>query len=287
MLLTTPESRRWRRWTLAALVVLVGLYIWLSRGKEAHGGSGLGLTLGFASLALILLLLYYGVRKRRYKSTFGRMEVWLQSHVYLGLLSLVVVVLHSGLRFEDPLAVTALVVLAAVVVTGFVGAVLYTTVPRLLTEVESNLTVEEISERLNQIAASMARLAEGKSAPFRRIQKSVLKESIPGRFAGWKVVLSPGLGAKSRRGKGGGSPASPGWEALLSRVEAGEQEDLRRTLVLSRQHKELHQRLVYQQRYKNLLDAWLWLHLPLSLGLLVLVLAHAVAALFFRGLGGS
>ena len=57
--------------------------------------------------------------------------------------------------------------------------------------------------------------------------------------------------------------------------------------MLSRQHKELHLRLIYQQRYRNLLDAWLWLHLPLSLALLVLTLAHGAAALYYRGVPGT
>lgn len=278
MLLTTRESRRWRRWSLVALVVLGGLYVWQARRGFVHGGSPFGLTLGFVAFALLLLLMLYGVRKRRYRSTAGRMEVWLQSHVYLGLLCLAVALLHSGFRFADRVAVAALVAMAAVVLTGLLGAVLYTAVPRLLTEVESDLGVAEIGERLNQLAASMARLAAGKSALFGRIQRSVLAESLPGRLAGWKLVLRR---ARPRAAAGDGTP--PAWEALLDRVDAGEREDLRRLLVLSRQHKELHQKLRYQQRYRNLLDVWLWLHLPLSLVLLVLVVVHAAAALYYRG----
>ncbi len=283
MLLTTPESRRWRWRALACLGLMLLLYFGFSRRGYAHGGSPLGLAFGVLTLGLILILLYYGVRKRRYRSTLGRMETWLQSHVYLGFLSLVAALLHSGFHYRDALATTALGVLAAVVVTGFVGAVLYTTVPRLLTEVESNLSLAETSERLNQIAGSMRRLAEGKSAPFRRIQRAVLAESLPARWAGWRAVLGVGRRRKAVHG----DAVEPGWETLLNQVGRDEQKKLRRLLVLSRQHKELHQRLVYQQRYRSLLDAWLWLHLPLSLALLVLVLAHTVAALFFRGMGGG
>jgi hypothetical protein len=283
MLLTTRESRRWRRAAIAALALLIAAFAWFARAGFPHGGTALGLTLGFAALALILLLLVYGVRKRAYRSRLGRMETWLQSHVYLGLLSAVVVLLHSGFRFEDKLAVTAFVVLLLVVLTGLVGAILYTTVPRLLTEVESDLSPAESSDRLNQIAGSMARLAGGKSPAFQRIQGSLLAESNPGFLAGWRIVLT---GRRRRGEESGVSGEGPAWQALLGRVERTEQEDLRRLLVLSRQHKELHLRLIYQQRYRNLLDAWLWLHLPLSLALLVLALAHGAAALYYRGLPG-
>lgn len=283
MLLTTRESDRWRRAAIVATALLVTAAGWFMRGTFAHGGTAVGLTLGFAALALIVLLLAYGIRKRAYRSRLGRMETWLQSHVYLGLFSIVVVVLHTGFRFQDRLALAAFAVLVLVVLTGLAGAILYTTIPRLLTEVESDLGPAAASERLNQIAASMARLSAGKSAAFQRIGRSLLAESKPGRLAGWRIVLA----GKRRRAAAGGTAEGPGWQALLGRVERTEQEDLRRLLVLSRQHKELHMRLIYQQRYRNLLDAWLWFHLPLSLALLVLVVAHAAAALYYRGLPGS
>lgn len=291
MLLTTRESARWRRVGIVALALLVTGYFWLSGGALLDGGSALGLSLGFAAFALIVVLMLYGVRKRAYRSRAGRMESWLQSHVYLGLLSVAVVLLHGGFHFADRLAVAALAALVLVVVTGLAGAILYTTVPRLLTEVESDLSPAETSERLNQLAQSMARLAAGRSAAFQRIQRSLLAESRPGRLAGWRIVLTgrrprSAPAATNRPGAGGGDD-EPAWSALLGRVERGEHEELRRLLVLSRQHKELHQRLAYQQRYRNLLDAWLWLHLPLSLALLVLAVAHAAAALYYRGLPGG
>ena len=72
----------------------------------------------------------------------------------------------------------------------------------------------------------------------------------------------------------------------MALIEEAEREHLRKLLALWRQHRELHQRLRYQQRYKNLLQAWLYLHLPLSVVLIVLVAVHVVAALCFRGLEG-
>jgi hypothetical protein len=278
VLLTTRESRRWRRIGLAIFALLTALYWLAARRGFVHGGSPAGLAFGILALALILLLLLYGVRKRRYRSTLGRMEGWLQSHVYLGFVCLAVAFYHSGFRFHDRVAVAALVALAAVVVTGFVGAVLYTLVPRRLSEVEGDLEPAEIGQRLNQLAASMARLAAGKSAAFQRLGGALLDRADPGRLAGWRILFAGG-----RRRAAASATSGPAWEALLARVEAGEQDDLRRLLVLSRQHGELLQRLVRQSRYRNLLDAWLWLHLPLSLALLVLVVAHAVAALYFRG----
>src|SRR5256885_3406594 len=43
-----------------------------------------------------------------------------------------------------------------------------------------------------------------------------------------------------------------------------EQEEIRQLLVVSRQRKELLIRLIYQQRYKNVLESWLYIHIPRS-----------------------
>jgi len=273
MLLTTRESARWRRFALGLFALLTLVYL-LYRAREfPHGGSWPGIAFGVLALALVGLLLYYGVRKRSYTSRFGTVEGWLQSHVYLGLLSVVVVLYHAGFRLQDQVATAAFWVLAAVVVTGVYGAILYTVVPRLLTEAQGEDTPEGLSEELERIARSMRRLAQGRSAVFQRLQEGLLTETRPGRLAGWRLLFT------RRRER----EAEPDWAPLLGRVGPEEQEDLRGLLVLSRQHREIHRRLVGQQKYRNLLDVWLWLHVPLSLALVVLVLAHLGAVFYYWG----
>jgi hypothetical protein len=276
--LSAPKSRRWRRVAFLVLVAAAALFAWERWGARRfqHGGSWLGIVLGSAALALVVWLLLFAVRKRAYASTLGSLEGWLQAHVWLGVASAGLVLLHTGFRFEDRVAVAAFLVLLAVVATGIVGAYLYQVLPRRLTAIESNLTAAEISADLNRMAASMARLASGRSAAFRGIHAALVAESAPPPLAGWRQLFT----APRAAGEGG---ATRSWEALLGRVEEAERDELRRLLVLARQHKELHLRLAVQQRYRNLLDAWLYLHVPLSLALVVLVAAHLVAA-FYWGL---
>ena len=280
MLLTTPESARWRRWAFLLFVLLTALYVLYRWGRFPHGGSWPGIAFGTLATLLIGVLLWYGVRKRQYRSRWGTMETWLQSHVYLGLLSLVVVLYHSGFRFEDRLAVAALVILSLVVLTGILGAVLYTTVPRILTDVQGDASPEELAVEIRRFARSMARLTEGKSPVFRRIHRGLLKELEPRPLSGWRILFgSP----RSRRGNHRSKAGEDDWTELLRQVESEEQEDLRELLVRSRQAKEQLQRLVAQQKHRNLLQVWLYAHVPLSLALVVLVLAHLVAVFYYRG----
>lgn len=293
MFLTSRKARAWR-WTFAALVaVLAASYAWYDATSAlTHGGSAWGIGYGIVATALVLLLTAFGWRKRAYRSKAGTLEGWLQAHVALGVLAPLVVLCHTGFRFEDGVAVAAFAAMVGVVASGVVGALLYSTSPRLLTEVQSNLSTGEISERLNRLVASMARLASGRSRAFEGVYREVVAAGVPRGLAGWKLLPGrlPGGGRSGPGTPGGGGPAGgprgqDGWAKLLGRVPPEEQESLRQLLVLARQHRELHLRLLYQERYKNLLDAWLWVHVPLTAALLVLIAAHVVAALYFRGIG--
>src|SRR5687767_10176356 len=122
----------WRRIFFVLLIAATASFIYYARNEYPHGGSTWGLAYGIAGSALILLLAFFGVRKRWYRSTFGTLEQWLQSHIYLGVLVLVILFFHAGGRFHDNVAVATLVLLSIVVVSGIVGAVLYATVPRML-----------------------------------------------------------------------------------------------------------------------------------------------------------
>jgi predicted membrane channel-forming protein YqfA (hemolysin III family) len=263
----------WRRIFVVLLVVVVGAYVWYARTEYPHGGSRLGLAYGIAGYLLILLLAFFGIRKRWYRSQLGTLEQWLQSHIYLGLLVMVILVLHTGGRLHDFVAVSSLALAAVVVLSGILGAILYATVPRMLTEVESDLTPEKISDQLNQMARTMARIASGRSVPFQRIHDELVRESRPGFLAGWRLLFA-GIRKRNMR-------SAPEWSGLLPDVPREEQEELRQMLVISRQRKELLFKLHYQQRYKNILEAWLYIHVPFTIALLVMATVHVVMAFYY------
>jgi hypothetical protein len=277
MLLRTAESARWRRRAFWVFLLLVATYVYYGRRTGfTHGGSQGGIAYGALGTLAILILLYFGVRKRSYRSTWGTLEGWLQCHLYLGLLSAVFILFHTGFRFHDKVAIAAFAILLIVVASGVWGAVVYTGAPRRLTEVEGDLAPAAIAEQLDQLGRTMARLAAGRSAPFQKVCTGLLAELVPARLAGWKLLF--------RRERRKGIDAAAPWAAELRHVPAGEQEELRQLLVLSRQRRELHQRLLAQQRYRNQLEVWLYLHLPLSLALVALVAAHLIAVFFFSKL---
>jgi hypothetical protein len=273
-----PVNRSGPVWRIIFVLLLIAAtvsYILYSRREFPHGGSKWGLIYGITGYVLILLLAFFGIRKRWYRSTLGTLENWLQSHIYLGIFALIILIMHTGGRFNDKIAVATIILVAIVVVSGIFGAILYVTVPRMLTEVESNLTIEDISEQVNQLAKQMARIASQRSIPFQRIYGELIKESAPRWLAGWRILLARRVGKGLER-------TGADWANLLAIVPREEQEDLRQMLVVSRQRKELLIRLMYQQRYKNVLDAWLYIHVPFTIALLLFAIVH-IAAVFYYG----
>jgi hypothetical protein len=262
----------WRRIFFVLLIASTASFVYYIRREFPHGGSRFGLAYGAVGFFLCYLLAFFGIRKRWYRSTFGTVEQWMQSHIYLGILALVILIFHAGGRFNDKVAVATLILVAIVVASGVLGAILYVAVPRMLTEVESNLTAAEISEQLNQLAKQMARIASKRSAPFQRIYNQLIREDAPGWLAGWRLLFR-----RMRRG----TKRAADWTNLLGLVEKDEQDDIRQLLVVSRQRKELLIRLIYQQRYKNVLESWLYIHIPFTILLLVFSIVHVAAAFYY------
>jgi hypothetical protein len=262
----------WRRIFWPLLLATVLSYIYDSRREFPHGGSAWGIGYGVAGTILILLLAFFGIRKRWYRSTFGTLEQWLQSHIYLGLLVFAILLCHTGGRFQDRVAVTALLLLGIVVASGIAGAILYAAVPRFLTEVESNLTADEISEQLNDLLRQMVRIASERSAAFQEVFNELARETTPPILAGWRLV-----GPQHERKRDTRRRAQ-----LVAAVPKEEQDELRQMLVLSRQRQELLHRLVIQQRYKNILEAWLYIHVPFTFALLIVAAVH-ITAVFYYG----
>ena len=81
---------RWFK-VAVALSALAGFAYGLHEpSTKPYGGSALGYTLGTAAALLVLWLLWFGVRKRLYRSTLGTVQGWLSAHVYLGTALLVI-----------------------------------------------------------------------------------------------------------------------------------------------------------------------------------------------------
>ena len=139
---------RGREWTTVTLLVLLMLTVWLGflfHQSPRFAGSPFGGVLAVSGSSLMLVpLATYWVAKRaprikRRLSAWMSMRTLLTVHIYTALLGAILVLLHTGHKFDSPLgmALTAMVLLVAL--SGFVGRYLMSHIGLKLREKQERL----------------------------------------------------------------------------------------------------------------------------------------------------
>ena len=67
-------SFRWFKAAIALVAMASAAYLWHEPPLKPYGGTWLGYTLGTVGAILIVWLMAYGIRKRRYASTVGTVQ---------------------------------------------------------------------------------------------------------------------------------------------------------------------------------------------------------------------
>ena len=154
------RSGRWLWISLASALLLVLHYLYYRSRTVAYGGTVEGLLYGVAGTGLIAILMYLGIRKRSYSSSSGTLQGWVSAHVYLGLLTLLIIPMHAGFRFGWDVHTLAYVLLVVVVLSGIVGIVLYRNIPSRLTKFEAGQQADKIDGEIGRLLVDMRALVK-------------------------------------------------------------------------------------------------------------------------------
>ncbi len=174
-------QRAWAWAWLGILAVSAIAYTAYSRRapEGPRGGSAMGLIFGVVGFAFMIFAALLGARKRVPTWRVGRAQAWMRGHLWLGLLSLPLILFHGGFQFGGTLTRALMWLLIITVGSGVFGAVLQNYVPRLMTaEVPletiyaeignvQKLLREEADSAMESICGSMGLLrseAEGQRA---------------------------------------------------------------------------------------------------------------------------
>jgi hypothetical protein len=158
--------------TIAACILYAGnfhpesLPAWLrlppsliQRPTEHHtvGGTPLGLWFGSISLAIFIFAILLSLRKKIPLWRVGTVQRWLRAHIWLTILTIPLVILHSGFRLGGPMTTLLMALYAIVMVSGFYGLFLQHIIPRLMKE---RLPAETVFEQIPHIRSQLAVAAE-------------------------------------------------------------------------------------------------------------------------------
>jgi hypothetical protein len=273
--------RPWMIATLALFAFSLAIYILYAVRAPGgpRGGSALGLTFGIAGYALMLYAGLLGARKKVPVWRIGRAQTWMRGHIWLGLLSLPLILFHGGFAFRGPLTAVLMWLFFIVIGSGVLGALLQHYIPRMMT---SRVPMETIYEEIPHVRAQLCEEADqlvatvygaedvSTLADIEQEDRVRFREIYLGKVRPFLV-----------------DPDATQLELADPRRSAEVFESLRRITVAS-VHPVLNDleniceeeyQLSRQVRIYRWLHAWLLVHVPLSIALLALGAVHAVMAL--------
>src|SRR6266403_1394227 len=146
-------DRTQRGWVIGSLGIFaaaVALYlfeIWISP-FGARGGSAIGLFFGVLGFAFMIFAAALGARKRVPTWRLGRAKAWMKGHLWLGLLSLPLILFHGGFHFGGTLTRVLMWLLIITVVSGVYGALLQNSIPKKMT---ADIPLETIYDEISHV----------------------------------------------------------------------------------------------------------------------------------------
>src|ERR1700729_152419 len=122
-----------------------------------RGASGIGLMFGIAGYAMMLYAGLLGARKQVPTWRIGRAQTWMRGHIWLGLLSLLLILYHAGFAFRGPLTLVMMLLFFIVIGSGILGAAIQHYVPNFMT---SRVPLETIYEEIPHVRAQLREEAD-------------------------------------------------------------------------------------------------------------------------------
>jgi len=231
-----------------------------------------------------------GARKKVPVWRLGRAQTWMRGHLWLGLLSLPLILFHSGFRYGHGLTAVLMTLLIIVVASGVFGAALQHYMPHVMTR---EITMETIYEEIGHVRAQLLEEAEelvklataahpkaaatGAAESTEIVIVAVAEDQNAPLRNFYARELKPFLEHPGGRG-----------HALANEAQSRSAFVQLRTLVPAALHPTLddlenicdeERQLTLQSQLHVWLHGWLLLHVPLSLALILLGAVHAVMAL--------
>jgi hypothetical protein len=117
------------------------------------GGTPLGLIYGAISFGIFIFAALLSLRKKVPLWRIGTVQRWLRAHIWLTLLTIPLVILHSGFRLGGPMTTLLMALYAIVMISGIYGLILQHQMPALMKE---RLPAETVFEQIPHIRAQLA-----------------------------------------------------------------------------------------------------------------------------------
>ena len=178
-------------WHVVGVFVVIvggGLAVWATRTftQDIPLSAGAWLTMrwltGLTGLASIVWVMAYPARKQVYRRRAGALRYWMLSHIYLGVLAGVLLLVHGGASSGGLLTTLLMISFDLVIATGLFGAACYIIVPRFMTRIEREpLLIEDLEARREELRAELVRATDQTANPALH---ELIQRKVRRRFLG-------------------------------------------------------------------------------------------------------
>lgn len=294
-MLIDRSHRGWLVATLILFAVSTGLYVWYVQAmpNQTSGGTVPGLLFGVAGSLLMIYAGLLGARKKVPTWKIGRASTWLKGHIWLGLLSVPLILYHASFRLGGLLEQSLWAALFFVIASGIFGMVMQAKLPRTMS---MRVPLETIYEQIphvckvmqvqaDELVTSVCGLLDVPS-PFGEEGETKRKGKVPEAKAGSEPLkkfyldeVRPFLGETYLRS----SALSISSTAQSRFAQMGKRLGPDFEPVLDGLERSCEERRQFAQQVwlHHWLHGWLFLHIPLSFALLGLGIAHVVLTLYY------
>ncbi len=274
---------RWLWICAVGLLIFALLYGLSDPIGVPSGGTFLGYTYGIIATALILYLMWFGVRKRSFYAKATTLRGTLAAHVWIGIALIFLVPLHCGFQFGWNVHTLAYALMLAVILSGVWGVVMYVRMPGQILSQRGGGSIPELGEQIQAVSSDVMKVVFGtqaskemeatqmqamKSAKFHQLVKDIDFPFQP-RLLSCLWGRNPAILDKKRIAE------------LLVQLPKGEQEAGLKVISLVNKKRELVSRIQDEARALVWVRLWLYLHLPLSCAMMVALVVHIISVFYY------
>ncbi|MDH3974430.1 MAG: hypothetical protein OEV42_09150 [Deltaproteobacteria bacterium] len=120
---------------------------------EYGPSKGIWIDLGWAGSIMMMVMMFYSVRKRvSIFRSFGSLRKWLSFHMLLGILGPILITFHTTFKFNG-LVATSFWCMIITMIFGILGRYIYVQIPRNISGAE--LEVSDIEESVQSLSLSL------------------------------------------------------------------------------------------------------------------------------------
>jgi hypothetical protein len=290
-MLIDRSHRLWIVMTLAMTAGATALYVWYARTWPTGpaGRTWPGMLFGVAGTLLMLIAGMLSARKRTIRLRWGSLSGWLKGHIWLGLLSVPLIFFHAAFRWGGFLEQLLMGVFLAVIISGILGVILQSILPRLM---KSQLDSEAVPDQMAHLCRGLQREADaclvascGGSAVELALKRDANAVAPPLTDpTNWLInfyleTVRPFLGETPVAGTVLSSKRQG--ELVFEQARSSVTDNLRGTVDRLEELCRVRRQLQLQAQLHRLLHSWLKIHIPLSIMLLVFTVLHIVTALYY------